>query len=141
MRWWMLALSMSISDGEAGAGFAQGVDRGRGGEIIADVGAGDVAGEMRPDVPAIVSVQPSAVDLAVPFTVKALSPVLLILRCSTVVSMGRESVLVMPAPRQTISSSNMNQDFFPVRVTPTPLNCMPAAPKRPSVAPPTQCDA
>jgi hypothetical protein len=61
--------------------------------------------------PLIVSVQPSTLDLVPPLTVKALLP-----------------VLVMPAPRQTTSSSNMNHDFFPVSVTPTPLNCMPVAP-------------
>ncbi|MNR37244.1 hypothetical protein D3C85_1552450 [compost metagenome] len=80
----------------------------------------------------MVSFQSSAVDLAVTFTGDAVSPTVsaflpsnagLFLssfnfRLSTIVSIVPPSVLVMPDPSATISSSNINHDFFAVNVFP-----------------------
>ena len=41
------AVTIDVAPG-AGAGLAQGFDRGRAGEVVTDVGAGDMTGEMRP---------------------------------------------------------------------------------------------
>src|SRR5664280_713764 len=90
------------------------------------------------EVPAIVSDQPRVADLGPPFTVRVLVPRAVSFRFSTMVSMVRLLVQVIPAPRQTISSSNMNHDFFAVRSLLQASSCIPAAPQLPSAAPPTQ---
>src|ERR1035437_1454341 len=90
------------------------------------------------DVSAIVSDQPRVAGLGTPFTDSALVPRAVNFRFSTMVSMARLLAQVIPAPRQTISSSNMNHDFFAVRSLLQASSCIPAAPQTPSAAPPTQ---
>ena len=57
--------------------------------------------------------------------VSSLPPSSVSFRFSTTVSTGTPSVLVIPAPRQTISSSNINQPFLAVSVLLNPLSDIP----------------
>jgi hypothetical protein len=75
---------------------------------------------------------------AEPSTTKALEPAVVSRRFSTVVSIGRLSVLVMALPRQAISCSKKNHDLRAVRELFQPSSSRPAAPWRPRETPPAQ---